>query len=279
MNFISIKDFLDLQLKEIFLIADDEKIENTDFQDKTAILFFPETSIRTRITFEKGINELGGKAIIFPSDSLNKKEELIDVIGYIENWADLVIIRHPEISKINKIVENANIPIINAMTNYNHPCEILSDMYGIRKRNFNYQSLKYVFVGPKGNILNSWINIAEILNLEFIHVADENERMKYDSKNYKLSSSIEKVLPETDVLLTDSLTESFRTESYYRKYQITKDRLELLPDNTIINPCPPFFRGEEISSEVIESKKFVGYDFKKELLNVQKAIIKYCIRN
>ncbi len=165
------------------------------------------------------------------------------------------------------------------MSGVNHPCEILSDVYSIRKRKKNYQSLNYVFVGPKGNILNSWINIAEILDFKFIHVADVNERIKDDSKNYTLSTSIDDILPETDILLTDSLPNSYKTEEYYAKYQITKKRIDLLPEDALINPCPPFYRGEEISSEIIKSNRFVGYEFKKDLLTLQKAIVKYCMRN
>lgn len=179
---------------------------------------------------------------------------------------------------IREIASCSGIPVINAMSGENHPCEIVSDVYGIRKRKPDFRSLTYVFVGPRGNILQSWVNIAEVLNLRLIHVADESERLKVDAKSYALSQSLDDVLPHTDILLTDPLPASCRTEEYYARFQITKARLELLPRDALINPCPPFQRGEEIAAEVIASDRFVGYGFKKDLLTVQNAIITYCMR-
>lgn len=279
MNFLNLLDLSKAQLTEIFLLSDIISGEKHYLDRKTIILFFPETSVRTRITFEKGIHELGGQTILFPSSTLNKKEELRDVIGYIENWADLIIIRYPDQNKINKIAQFAHKPIINAMTAENHPCEILSDVYSIRKRRNNFHSLNYTFVGPKGNILQSWVNIAKVLNLNLVHIAQQSERIEPDNRNYRLESKIEKILPVTDVLLTDQLPDQYKTIDYFTDFQITKEHIDMLPKNTMINPCPPFYRGEEISSEVIDSEKFVGYEFKRNLLEVQKAIIKYCLEN
>lgn len=96
-------------------------------EGKTIALFFPEGSIRTRVTFEKGVKELGGNTILFPPSALDKKEKLEDVIGYLENWADAVVIRHGDIGVVREVAEHASIPVINAMTSENHPCEILAE--------------------------------------------------------------------------------------------------------------------------------------------------------
>lgn len=128
---------------------------------KTFVLFFPESSIRTRLTFEKGINDLGGQTVFLPSTTLDKREKLTDVVKYIENRANCIIVRHPENEKILGLSKNSNIPIINAMTSTNHPCEVLSDIYSISKIRDNYLELAYTFVGENGNIANSWMNIAK----------------------------------------------------------------------------------------------------------------------
>ncbi len=96
-------------------------------------MFFPNSSIRTRATFEKGIYQLGGHPILFPTETLDKKEDLRDVCGYLNNWADIVIVRHKDIGVIEKMAEYLNVPVINAMTDCNHPCEILTDMYTFSK--------------------------------------------------------------------------------------------------------------------------------------------------
>ncbi len=216
---------------------------------------------------------------MFPSAALDKREELQDVIGYIENWADLVVIRHHDQNVVNTIAQYAHKHVINAMTACNHPCEILSDLYSIRKRRNNFDALNYTFIGPKGNILQSWANAAKVMDLKFVHIAPEGERIEPDSRNYRFENTMEKILPETDVLLTDSLPDTYKTDDYITRFQITGKRLDLLPEGAMVNPCPPFYRGEEICPDLPESGKFVGYGFKRNLLEVQQAIISYCLMN
>lgn len=279
MNLITLKDLKPENIKEIFSIAD--SIDDGEFKGilkgKTVVLFFPETSIRTRISFEKGINELGGHQILFPSATLDKRESVKDVIGYIENWCDLAIIRHKEIDKLYEMGLNSNIPIINAMSYANHPCEILGDMYGFRKLRHDYKKLNYTFIGEAGNIANSYVNIAELLNLKLRHVCVEGNRIKEDDNNYFFTTDLDSIVSNTDVFLTDPLPGELRNEEYYKEYQVTTTRLKKANPNCLLNPCPPFYRGEEVSKCAINSNAFVGYKFKKDLLKVQQAIIIYCM--
>lgn len=281
MNFLRITDFSETQILEIFDIADKLLIhsEKTELSGKTAVLFFPESSIRTRITFEKGIVDLGGHSILFPPSTLDKREELKDVIRYLENWADLVIIRHSDFNKPNELATYANIPIINAMTSENHPCEILSDIYSLRKIKKDYRDLIYTFVGEKGNISKTWVEVAQVLNLKLNHVGIEGNRITPNNKNYSYYTTLEDILPISDVILTDPLSANCRNSEYIEKYQITLERMKMTKRNALLNPCPPFFRNEEVSEDVIESHYFVGYEFKKDLVYIQQAIILYCLQH
>ena len=115
-NLIYINDFTKEEICEIFSLADTlavNGIQKKPLEGKTIVLFFPESSIRTRVTFEKGIQELGGKTILFQPSALDKKEKLQDVIGYLENWADAIVVRHQDIEVIKTMAKCANIPIIN----------------------------------------------------------------------------------------------------------------------------------------------------------------------
>lgn len=283
MHFLEIDKLKESQLNEIFNLTDKLKsnANNEYLRGKTFILFFPETSIRTRITFEKAVTDLGGKTILFPPETINKREKLEDVIKYISNWADGVIIRHRDFDKVVELSKHSSIPIINAMTSKNHPCEIASDLYAISKIRRNYKNLVYTFVGGLGNILYSWAKIAEVMDLQFNHVCELGNRLKEDDSNYKFHTNLEEVLKVSDVVLTDPLPEELKTDEYISKYQVSLDRMKLTKDNSILNPCPPFFRNEEVSEDVIKSQYFVGHEFKKDLLYVQQAIILYCcgIRN
>lgn len=225
------------------------------------------------MSFEKGIEFLGGAKILFPSKTLDKKEEHKDVFGYIQNWADYVVVRYGDYDKVRKISEFSNIPIINAMTAYNHPCEVLGDLYSIRERRVNYKDLTYTFVGERGNISTSYANLAKVLGLKMNHVFFEGNRIYPDDENYRFYTELDNVLADTDVILTDQYPDKLKNSEYYEKYQITLEKLKLAKSEVIINPCPPFKRGEEITAEVIDSEYFVGYDFKKNLQFVQQAII------
>ncbi|KRE41787.1 hypothetical protein [Paenibacillus sp. Soil522] len=161
----------------------------------------------------------------------------------------------------------------------NHPCEILADLYSISEKKEKYKELVYTFVGPAGNISRSWTNIANIMNLEFNHVCLAGNELAEHSHNYKFHTELEIVLKKSDVILTDSLPNQFRTEEYINKYQITLERMKLTKKHSILNPCPPFFRNEEVSEDVISSDYFVGHEFKKNLVYVQQAIILYCLFN
>jgi ornithine carbamoyltransferase len=246
-------------------------------EGKTFVLVFPETSLRTRVTFEKGILDLGGKCILFPPETLDKKECLKDVTGYLSNWADCLIIRHPDLPKLRELARHSSIPIINAMTKENHPCEVLSDLYSISEIRKGYRDLTYTFVGPAGNILKSWSDIAEVLNLHFKHVGPPGTEIRDNGLYYQFIKDLDEALGGSDVVLTDSLTSCNLNEDYIRKYQITSEKMKLANKGAMLNPCPPFFRNEEVSDEVIESEYFVGYSFKKNLIHVQQAIVSYCL--
>lgn len=273
---------LDLEAKDIDAIYDlTDQIKEGKIRQplagKTAVLFFPESSIRTRLSFEKGINDLGGKCMLFPPATLDKREALMDVIKYIENWADFVVVRHKDLEKMKELARHANIPVINAMSSENHPCEILSDLYGLSCLKKDYKALTYTFVGEHANISKSWMHASETLKFKLNHVCLPGHAMKDDDDYYHFSTVLDDVIPVTDVVLTDPLSSSMRNEAYYQSYQITLERMHKACKGAVLNPCPPFFRGEEVSRDVIDSEYFIGHDFKKGLIHAQQAIILYCL--
>lgn len=268
-HLIRLNDYMKNDIFEIFKIADEintGKYANF-LRGKTVVMFFPNSSIRTRVTFEKGVYLLGGQSILFPTETLDKKEKIEDVIKYLNNWADVVVVRHQDIDLLDEMVKYSDIPINNAMTSVNHPCEILSDVYSLSKLKDDYLSLKYLFVGAEGNIGLTWKEAADIFDFELIQSCPKG----YEIKGLHIQYDLEKAIVDKDIILTDSLNQS--TIGDFTNHQITKPIMELANKNAIINPCPPFFRGEEVSADIIDSDYFVGHKFKISLLNVQQAII------
>lgn len=272
-HLIMLTDYSIQDLNNVFMLADEikEGKYNDDLAGKTIVLFFPNSSIRTRVTFEKGIFTLGGQPILFPSDSLDKKERIEDVAGYLNNWADCIVMRHGDINLIQQFAKYSNVPVINAMTKENHPCEVLSDLYAISEKRADYMNLTYVFVGVNANIGKAWAEAAKAFGINFIHCCP----MGYEIKGAKIEHDIISAIKQGDIILTDSIAKEYLED--FEPYQITTDLMQCAKPDAMLNPCPPFTRGEEVSADVINSKFFVGYEFKKSLVYIQQAIMLYGI--
>lgn len=272
-NLIRLTDYSIKDIYEIFRIADE--ISTGKYYDilkgKSAILFFPNSSIRTRVTFEKGIHLLNGQPILFPTETLDKKETLQDVCGYLNNWADVIIVRHKNISVIEAIAEYSKAPVINAMTDINHPCEMLADMYALSKIRTNFIKDKYLFCGKSGNIGLAWKEASEVMGFNLEQCCAKG----YEIEGIVTHDNINTAIKGKDIICTDSLPSGIIAD--FKNCQVTKSVMDMANEGAILNPCPPFYRGEEVSDDVIQSKYFVGYEFKKCLLNVQQAIMIYCL--
>jgi len=272
-NLIRLTDYKIDEITEIFKIADEvlkEKYGNF-LKGKTVVMFFPNSSVRTRVTFEKGVYLLGGQSILFPTETLDKKEDLQDVIGYLNNWADLVIVRHKDIQVMEKIARYSSVPVINAMTDINHPCEMLSDLYALSKIRKNFREDKFLFCGENGNIGYAWKEAAKVFGFDLEQCCGKGYEIDGVVSHY----DIEEAIIGKDIVCTDSLPAAVLAD--FEKCKVTTQVMKKANQGAILNPCPPFYRGEEVSDDVIQSDYFVGYEFKKYLLQVQQAIMIYCL--
>lgn len=261
-------------IKNIFKLADE--ISAGQYCDvlrgKTVVMFFPASSIRTRVTFEKGIYLMGGQSILFPTETLDKKEDIRDVCGYLNNWADMVIVRHKNIGLLEKMAKYLTVPLINAMTDVNHPCEVLSDLYALPKIREDFRKDRFLFVGKKGNIGLAWKEAAAVMGF----VLEQCCGKGYEIEGLKAYDNIEEAVQGKDIVCTDSLPAD--ALAAFDKCRVTKAAMEKANRGAVLNPCPPFYRGEEVAADAIDSEYFVGYAFKKHLLTVQQAVMFYCLK-
>ena len=266
-SFIRLTDYNKEELFKIFEIADSIDQYEGFLKGKAIVMFFPASSIRTRVSFEKGIYLLGGQSILFDPKTLDKKEEIKDVCGYLQNWADAVIVRSPDISMLDRMADVMSAPVINAMTDDNHPCEMMSDLYTLSRIREDYLSDEYLFVGGDGNIGRAWKEASDALGFSLTQCGPG----KYKVPGAAFDENLESAIAGKDIVCTDSIPSSMLED--FENYQVTKDLMEMANDGAILNPCPPFYRSEEVSADVIDSDFFVGYEFKKNLLKVQQAIL------
>lgn len=272
-DLLRLTDLMPDEIYKIFHIADEisQGKYGGYLKEKSAVLFFPASSIRTRVTFEKGIYLLGGQPVLFPGETLNKSEDIKDVCGYLNNWADLVVVRHKDIRLMEKLAEYLKVPVINAMTDSNHPCEILSDMYSLSKIRKNFTKDKYLFCGKSGNIGLAWKEASEVMGFELSQCCGRG----YEMDGINIYHNIKDAVKGKDIICTDSLPAEALDD--FKDCQVTTEVMEMANAGAVLNPCPPFYRGQEVSDEVIESEYFVGYEFKKSLLEIQQAVMVYCM--
>lgn len=276
-HLIRLTDYKPNDIYAIFNIADEihKKPYNDFLKGKSIVLFFPPSSIRTRVTFEKGIYLLGGQSILFSPDTLDKKEDLRDVCGYLNQWADMLIVRHSNIHILEQLATYSKVPVINAMTDINHPCEVLTDLYALSKIRKNFIKDKYLFCGVKGNIGLAWKEASEVMGFDLAQCCEHG----YEMENLVTYHHITDAIKGIDIICTDSLPSKVleQMREHLQDFQVTKTIMESANAGTLLNPCPPFYRGEEVSADAIDSPYFVGYKFKKYLLDVQQAIMIYCL--
>lgn len=268
-HLIGLNDLTKEEVFKIFEIADEikEGKYKNYLQGKTIVMFFPSSSIRTRVTFEKGIYLLGGQSILFAPDTLDGREELCDLMGYLNNWVDGIIVRHKNIHVLEEMKSYAKMPIINGMTDRNHPCEIIADMYALSKLRHNFIEDKYLFVGEAGNIGYAWQEAAELMGFSLEQCCPKG----YEIEGLKTWNNLEEAMINKDIICTDAFSND--KLQVFKDYQVALSHMKLANEGAILNPCPPFYRGREVAADLIDSPYFVGYDFKRSLLEIQQAII------
>ncbi len=292
-HFISLLDYSHNELSEILDRADYYKKawkENKmpkSLLNKRVGLWFYGNGFRNRLAFEIGSKEMGASVSYIPGD-LGIHEPLEDVGYYLQNWYSLLIIRaksHQDLTFLSKYI---NIPIINARTDFNHPCEIMGDLQFIRKYRGSLAELKVIFVGELSNICMSWFEAAVKFPISVTQVAPENYLADAEIINnmnrsalgsIKTSTELEPLLCKADLLYTDCWPKSddnLRTEQIKKQflpYQITEKHLSLLHRKAMFLPCPPVTRGKEVSDNVMASELCLNYMAKEYLLHCQNAIM------
>lgn len=270
-SLVRLTDWTRDDVDAVFELADAYRKGRGPRTDGMAALFFPATSLRTRVTFERGADLLGLQPILFPPETLDKPESPADVTGYLANWASIMVIRHGDIGTLESLAATRKLPIVNAMTSVNHPCEVLSDLFALRQVRPDPRRLSYLFVGADGNIARAWAEAAGVLDLKLTQCCPADLAVP----GLDWTDDLDAAIVGADVVLTDGVGPHRRALAPYR---VTRKLLERAKPGVLFNPCPPFTRGAELSADAVSSSwPFVGYGFKASLLPVQQAIMAYCI--
>lgn len=252
-----------------------------------AALWFLGNGFRNRLAFEIGARAMGADVAYVPGE-LGVQEPLEDIGPYLQNWFSLLVIRAKRHMDLVTVASQVTIPVINARTEFNHPCEILGDLQYIRRERGAIEGLNVVFVGEVTNLCRSWFEAAVRLPISVTQVAPQGyvlnpAELAQLNQNavgqVRIAHDLHAEVSETtDVLYTDCWPRSgdpSEIASLFSPYRIDGQILARMNQNGFFLPCPPVTRGQEVTAEAMQSPLCKDHAAKEFLLHVQNAIMEF----
>ncbi|MBI2084850.1 MAG: ornithine carbamoyltransferase [Candidatus Aenigmarchaeota archaeon] len=286
-DLLSINDLSKADVEKIFKLADKLRNKRTNYlKGKNVALIFQKPSTRTKVSFEVAINHLGGNAISLNWNELQlgRGETIEDTAKVLERYVDAIVIRdfyHDHIVNMAKI---AKIPVINALSHLEHPCQALADLYTIRQKKKSLKGKKIVLLGDgSNNTFHSLVLSSEKFGMEVVVSCSKNYKPKVKA-NYKIVENPKEAVKGADVLYVDSFVsmgeeaEQEKRLRELRNYQLNSDLVKLAKKDVIVLHPLPAHRGQEISSKVIDGKSSVVFDQSENRLHTEKAILQLLVR-
>ena len=295
-DFIYTTDFNVDEIHNFFESAVDIKnklINGEDFkpfQGKSLAMIFAKPSARTRVSFETGFFRLGGHALYLgPNDiGIGKREAVKDIGRVLSRYNDMIMARLFDHHHMIELAKSSSIPVINGLTDYNHPCQIMADILTIYEHRGNLDNCKVVFVGDGNNIVNSWLKLASIFPLDFTCLCPKGfepdtstveDAQKFNLSTIKITNNIHEAVRGADVIYTDvwaSMGQKEEVESrekIFSELQVNSKMMNMTNKETLFMHCLPAERGREVTDEVIESSNSIVFDQAENRMHAQNAIM------
>ncbi len=298
MHLLKLMDLSSKQINEILNLADQLKFEKKNgiehhlLKGKTLGMIFSKSSTRTRVSFEVGMYDLGGSALFLSSRDLQigRGEPVQDTARVLSRYLDGIMIRTFEQKEVEDLATYGSIPIINGLTDYCHPCQVLADLMTIREHKGGFAGNKLCYIGDGNNMTNSLIVGGIKMGME-VSVAcpkgyePDAELMKWASENGKFTCTddVLEAAKGADVLYTDvwaSMGQEAEAEArkkIFKNYQINANVMSVANDKAMVLHCLPAHREEEITAEVFEAHANEIFDEAENRLHAQKAVLVKCL--
>ena len=259
--------------------------------DRTLVMIFEKASTRTRLSFEAGMQQLGGSAIYLNTrdSQLGRGEPVEDAAQVISRMSDIVMIRTFEQSIIERFAEYSRVPVINGLTNEYHPCQILADIFTFIEHRGPIQGKTVAWVGDSNNVCNTWLQAAEVLDFQVrvstppgYEVEPERAGLIGTGHFAHFDDPMEACLG-ADLVTTDVWTSmGFEAENEERMrdfadWQVDEDMMKVASPGAVFMHCLPAHRGEEVSAEVIDGPQSVVWDEAENRLHAQKALMEFLL--
>ena len=294
-DFIHVTDFDQKEIYEFLDFAIDlkKRVNNNDykpFSGKSLAMIFAKPSARTRVSFETGFYRLGGHALYLgPNDiGIGKREAVKDIARVLSRYNDIIMARLFDHKHIIELAQNSSVPVINGLTDYNHPCQIMADILTVYEHLKNIDNIKIVYVGDGNNIVHSWLRLASIIPLHFTCLCPEGYEPDQETVKLAKQSSISTIeithdtingVNGADVIYTDvwaSMGQKDEAESrskIFNNFQVNSKMMELTNKDTLFMHCLPAERKREVTDEVMECSNSIVFDQAENRMHAQNALM------
>ena len=294
-HLLKMSDMTKADILDVLDLADQLKYERKNgiphphLKGKTLGMIFQKSSTRTRVSFEVGMYELGGHALMLSGSELQlgRGEPIKDTARVLSRYLDGIMIRTFRQSDVEELAQYGSIPIINVLTDYAHPCQVLADLMTIREVKGNLEGLKMAFIGDGFNMANSLIVGAIKVGMEFAIACPKGyepdaEIMKWAGENGKftVTADVFEAVKDADVIVTDVWASMGQEEEAHKRraafegiYQVNEKVVASAKPGCMVQHCLPAHRGEEITEEVFEGHADEIFEEAENRLHAQKALM------
>lgn len=260
------------------------------FEGKVLAMLFEKASTRTRVSFEAGMAQLGGTSIYLNTaeTQLKNEETIEDTARAISRMVDLVMIRTGLHSRLEAFAKESEVPVINGLTNDSHPCQVMGDIMTFIERRGSIEGAIVTWIGDANNVLYSWLSAASILGFK-VHISAPpgysiNPTQVPDNDDcYDFFLSLEEAAEGADLVTTDNWRScgydenQAKRQSKSARWQVNETVMKAAKPDALFMHCLPAFRGQEVSSEVIDGPQSVVWDEAENRLHFQKALMEYLL--
>jgi ornithine carbamoyltransferase len=295
-HFLHISDFSKDELWNMLHLAKEIKTkfhkreDYKPFKDQSLAMIFAKPSARTRISFETGFTWMGGHALFLgPNDiGIGKREAIKDIARVVSRYNDVIMARLFDHQHILELAEYSDIPVINALTDYNHPCQIMADILTVWEHRGNLDDMKITYMGDGNNIVHSWLQLASKFPMHFVCCGpsgfepdEETVSMVEESgiSTFELSHDPKSAAHGADVVYTDvwasmgEKEEAAEREKIFADFQVNEALMDNTGKDTLFMHCLPAERGREVTDGVMEADYSIVFDEAENRMHAQNAVM------
>lgn len=268
--------------------------KNASLTGNSVALIFQKPSTRTRVSFDMGVHQLGGKSLLLSGDDmqLGHGESIGDTALVLSRYVDLMMLRTFSEETLYEMAKHASIPVINGLTDTSHPCQIMADILTYEEKRGSIKGKKVLWIGDGNNVCASLMQASEKFNFSVIFSGPDEldpdpnlvKKLLKHGAGFEIQRNVKEAIKDVDLIITDSWVSMHHSElerksmhNILQQYQVNKELIQYSKPDTLFMHCLPAHRGEEVTSEVLDGERSVVFDEAENRLHVQKSIMRWCL--